>query len=173
MNPYGNETWIGKSLPLDRKEKAIGVLLIIAGLVYLIVDIISIYTTVGDTEKMKIGMLTIKKLEPVVHLKMIGLGLLCLFGAILFLKRKKWGWIITTSMMLNLLFISGLFFLLAASVNTRDVSTFLTFFLLVLNLFAFITLFRKETRVKMGVNNLSYLWMLLLYAAMIAAFAFS
>jgi hypothetical protein len=173
MNPYGNEPWIGKSLPLDRKEKAIGIILILAGLVYLIVDIISIYTTVGDTEKMKIGMLTIKKLEPIVHLKMIGLGLLSLFGAILFFRRKTWGWIITTAMILNLLFISGLFFLLAASVNTRDASTFLTFFLLVINLLAFVTLFRKETRAKMGVTNLSYLWMLLLYAAMIATFAFS
>lgn len=173
MNPYGKEPLPATNLPLQGKEKAVAYLTLIAGLVYLIIDLISIYTIVGDTEKMKIGLLTIRKLETGLHLKMIGLGLLAIAGAILFLKRKRWGWIISAAMMLNLLFISGLFFLLAASVNTRDVSTYLTFGLLVLNLLAFLQLFSKETRAKFGIRGLDYLWMLLLYGAMIAAFAIS
>jgi hypothetical protein len=173
MNPYGKEPLPATNLPLQGKEKAVAYLTLIAGLVYLIIDLISIYTIVGETEKMKIGLLTIRKLETGLHLKMIGLGLLAIAGAILFLKRKRWGWIISAAMMLNLLFISGLFFLLAASVNTRDVSTYFTFGLLVLNLLAFLQLFGKETRAKFGIRGLDYLWMLLLYGAMIAAFAIS
>lgn len=173
MNPYGKEPLPATNPPLQGKEKAVAYLTLIAGLVYLIIDLISIYTIVGETEKMKIGLLTIRKLETGLHLKMIGLGLLAIAGAILFLKFKRWGWIISAAMMLNLLFISGLFFLLAASVNTKDVSTYLTFGLLVLNLLAFLQLFSKETRSKFGIRGLDYLWMLLLYGAMIAAFAIS
>lgn len=173
MNPYGTEKQPPLDLPLNGRERAVGYLTLVAGLVYLIIDLISIYTIVGETEKMKIGLLTIRKLETGLHLKMIGLGLLAIAGAILYLKRKRGGWVICAALMLNLLFISGLFFLLAASVNTRDISTYLTFALLVLNLLAFLTLFGKETRAKFGITPLSYLWMLLLYAAMIAAFMVS
>ena len=158
-------------MKLNRKELFAVSMVLLAGFLYLLLEAISLFSRLGSGEKFDIGGFKIKQFNLLMDIKMIALGLLCVLGSWLFFKLKNAGWIICTSILLNIFFITGIVLLTAASANYWNILVAFDVALLAVSVLAIVCLFTKQTRLKFTVNNKSYLISFLLYIAMVALFS--
>lgn len=159
-------------MKLTFKEWLAIIIVLLAGIGYITLDLVSIYSSIHGGEKVGIGAIKIKQLSVAMHIKLIATGLLCIIGAILYLKQKTTGWIITAAMLLIITFLTAMVFIVAATTNYWDASTMMVTAIMLIAIFCFVALFKKQVRQKFNINNKSYLYALLLYGALIAAFSF-
>jgi hypothetical protein len=96
------------------------------------------------------------------EMKMFLLSLFYLTAGILLLMRKNAGWVMSTAILLNFVFVMMVFIISLSQAGAFTMYALMALLLFLLMMLAFLFLFNKNTRKKYFVNNKSYLLTLLL-----------
>lgn len=149
-----------EGLGLNRKETYSGSMLSFIGLFYLMSVSASLFQT---------SSITAKNLFGPVEIKFLLLSVFYCYGAVSFFRKKNRGWIICAATLLNFIVVVLRYIIaLSQSGNFNGFAVIvLSFFILLL--LAFLLLFNRGTRIKFGVSNKSYLFIIVIYALLLVS----
>lgn len=144
---------------LNRKETFSVSMVIFIGFFYLL----SLASALFQTRSIPLN-----RLFGVTEIKYLFLGIFYWSGAISFFRVRKWGWVICTATLLNLIVIVSQLVISVSQSSKFNGYAAIVISSFVLVVAAFLFLFSKETRIKFKVNNRSYLLVIVVYVVLLA-----
>jgi hypothetical protein len=137
------------------KEKYAGIIVLIPGLLYSILEIYLFFTDYLKISEGGQRQKTIRLAEaiPLADIRQFIIGLLCITGALLLFKIKRAGWIISTAAILNFMLITGWLAFSFARNSLIDLYFAFVSVMFVLLAVGLIFLYTKNTRQKFNITN--------------------
>jgi hypothetical protein len=158
-------------LKLSWREKYAGILVLIIGIIYLLLQVIDFLSSKSNAYAVKDGAVQISTSELLNHSRTILTILFAITGGILLLKGKRTGWIIGVSILLLLTTILvGIMVASFPIVGIAQKMIGITF--IVVLLLALLFLLLPSARMKYKVGKRTYLPTLVIYIALAAMYFF-